>query len=212
MNYFPIMLDVDFKKVVIVGGGHVARQKLQALLPTKAQIIIISPTITEEIARYVEQGKAVWKKKYFEPSDLDNASLVFAVTEQETVNDAVEQATQHWQLLSRADAKGRVDFINPAVVRRGDLTFTVSTSGAHPGLTRKLKEDLAAQYDDTYIDYIDYLKKARREIIHNIHDKYQKREAIAALLDPQMELWAREKKWEKCDAYLQKILTGVQPL
>ncbi|KGR74056.1 precorrin-2 dehydrogenase/sirohydrochlorin ferrochelatase family protein [Ureibacillus sinduriensis] len=212
MNYFPIMLDIDFKKVVIVGGGHVARQKLEALLPTKAQIIIISPTITDEIAGYLEQGKAVWREKYFEPSDLDNASLVFAVTEQETVNDAVEQATQHWQLLSRADAKGRVDFINPAVVRRGDLTFAVSTSGAHPGLTRKLKGDLAAQYDDTYIDYIDYLKKARREIILKVHDKHRKREAIAALLDPQVELWAREKKWEQCDAYVQKILTGVQPL
>ncbi|MDN4493953.1 precorrin-2 dehydrogenase/sirohydrochlorin ferrochelatase family protein [Ureibacillus aquaedulcis] len=212
MNYFPVMLDVDYKKVVIVGGGHVARQKLQALLPTKAQITIISPTITDEIASYLEQGKAVWKKKYFEPSDLDDASLVFAVTDQESVNDAVEQATQHWQLLSRADAKGRVDFINPAVVRRGDLTLTVSTSGAHPGLTRKLKEDLASQFDDTFTDYIEFLKKARREIIQSVQDKNRKRDAIAALLDSELEMWAREKKWDQCDAYVQKILSGVQPI
>lgn len=212
MSYFPIMLDVDYKKVVIVGGGHVARQKLQALLPTKAQITIVSPTVTDEIASYIEQGKVTWRNKHFEPSDLDDASLIFAVTEQETVNDAVEQATQHWQLLSRADAKGRVDFINPAVVRRGDLTLTVSTSGAHPGLTRKIKEDLAVQFDETYSDYIEFLRKARREIIEVVQDKQQKRAAIASLLDPQLEVWAKEENWEQCNAYVQKILTGAQQL
>lgn len=212
MNFFPIMLDVDYKKVVIVGGGHVARQKLQSLLPTKAQIIIVSPSITDEIASYVEQGKVTWKNKQFEASDLDNASLIFAVTDQEEVNDAVEQAAQHWQLLSRADAKGRVDFINPAVVRRGDLVLTVSTSGASPGLTRKLKDELAEHYDDTYIDYIEFLKKARREIIQTIQDKHSKRDALASLLDPQLEEWAKEQKWDKCNAYVQKLVTGAQPI
>lgn len=212
MNFFPIMLDIDYKKVVIVGGGHVARQKIQSLLPTKAQIIIVSPSIIDEIASYVEQGNVTWKNKQFEPSDLDDASLIFAVTDQEEVNDAVEQAAQHWQLLSRADAKGRVDFINPAVVRRGDLVLTVSTSGANPGLTRKLKDELAAHYDETYIDYIEFLKKARREIIQTIQEQHIKRDALASLLDPQLEEWAKEQNWDKCNAYVQKLITGAQPI
>ncbi|MFJ8235663.1 bifunctional precorrin-2 dehydrogenase/sirohydrochlorin ferrochelatase [Ureibacillus sp. NPDC094379] len=212
MNFFPIMLDIDYKKVVIVGGGHVARQKIHSLLPTKAQIIIVSPSITDEIARYVEQGTVTWKNKQFEPSDLDDASLIFAATDQEEVNDAVEQAAQHWQLLSRADAKGRVDFMNPAVVRRGDLVLTVSTSGANPGLTRKFKDELAAHYDETYIDYIEFLKKARREIIQTIQEQHIKRNALASLLDPQLEEWAKEQNWDKCNAYVQKLITGAQPI
>lgn len=206
MNYFPIMLNIDHKKVVVVGGGQVARQKIQALLPTKAKITVVSPTVTDEIETYVYEGKVRWINRYFEPTDLEGATLIFAVTDQKEVNDAVEQATQPWQLLSRADAKGRVDFINPAVVRRGDLTLTVATSGAHPGLTRKLKEDLAAQFDETYSDYIEFLKKARREIIETVSDKQKKRELIASLLDPHLEQWAKEQNWEKCNEYLHKMM------
>ena len=132
MNYFPLLLDVDFKKVVIVGGGHVARQKIEALLPTKAQVTVVSLSVTETVQQYIDEGLVTWKEKAFEAADLDDATLVFAVTNDEEVNNAVEEATQHWQLLSRADAKGRVDFINPAVVRRGDFVVTVSTSEPVP--------------------------------------------------------------------------------
>ena len=200
------MLNIDYKKVVVVGGGQVARQKIQALLPTKAKIMVVSPTINNEIVKLVDEGKVDWKNSQFEPCDLEGATLIFAVTDQEEVNDAVEQATQPWQLLSRADAKGRVDFINPAVVRRGDLTLTVSTSGAHPGLTRRLKEKLALQFDESYSDYIEFLRKARREIIQNVNDKQKKSEMIASLLDPQIEQWAKEKNWDKCNEYLHKML------
>lgn len=92
--------------MVIVGGGHVARQKVEALLPTKAQLIVVSPKITETLQRYVHEGFVTWRNKEFEPADLDDASLIFAVTDDEEVNNAVEEAAQHWQLLSRADAKG----------------------------------------------------------------------------------------------------------
>ncbi len=44
------------------------------------------------------------ENKEFEPADLDDAALVFAVTNSQAVNDAVEEATQHWQLFNRADA------------------------------------------------------------------------------------------------------------
>lgn len=111
MNYFPLMLNIEFKKVVIVGGGHVARQKVEALLPTNAHIIVVSPTVTDELQKYIDEGKADWKRKQFEPSDLDDAALIFAATNDEAVNDAVEEAAQHWQLLNRADALGRMDFI-----------------------------------------------------------------------------------------------------
>ena len=136
MSYFPLMINIDYKKVVIVGGGNVARQKVEALLPTNAHITIVSPTVTDRLKIYITEGRAVWKQKRFEPADLDDAALIFAATNDESVNDAVEEATQHWQLLNRADALGRMDFMNPAVVRRGDFVVTVSTTGARPSATR----------------------------------------------------------------------------
>lgn len=205
MSYFPALLNIDYKKVVIVGGGHVARQKVEALLPTKAHITIVSPVINEDIENYVQQGKCTWLKKTFEPKDVDDATLIFAVTDDEQVNDAVEEATQHWQLLSRADAKGRVDFINPAVVRREDFIVTVSTSGASPGLTRKVKLQLAGTFDEHYGPYVAFLKQARKHILANLQGE-AKKEAIASLLDPRILDWIREGNEEACQQFLQTIL------
>ncbi|MER2112384.1 MAG: NAD(P)-dependent oxidoreductase [Solibacillus isronensis] len=207
MNYFPLMVNIDFKKVVIVGGGHVARQKVEALLPTNAQITVVSPTVTDKLKTYLDEGRAVWKQKLFEPADLDDAALIFAATNDEAVNDAVEEATQHWQLLNRADALGRMDFMNPAVVRRGDFVVTVSTTGASPALTRKVKADLEEQYDEGYADYVAFLKKARLLILKN-YEGDAKKTALAQLLEPEILVWIQQKNEEKCAQFLRQIEAG----
>lgn len=203
MNYFPLLLNIEYKKVVIIGGGHVARQKAEALLPAKAEIIVVSPDVTETLKQYIDEGLITWHQKTFEPADVDDAALIFAVTEKEQVNDAVEEAAQHWQLVSRADAKGRVDFINPAVVRRGDFIVTVSTSGASPGLTRKVKNELLEQFGDHYAEYTAFLKDARRQIIEKFSGD-EKRAVMAELLEPELLQWMEEGQAEKCQAWLKQ--------
>jgi precorrin-2 dehydrogenase / sirohydrochlorin ferrochelatase len=203
MNYFPLLMNIDYKKVVIVGGGHVARQKVEALLPTKALVTVISPAVTEKLQRFINEGLVTWKEKVFEPADLDDAALIFAVTNDEEVNNAVEEAAQHWQLLSRADAKGRVDFINPAVVRRGDFVLTVSTSGASPGLTRQVKTDLKEQFGVHYAQYVSFLKEARQRILQ-VFTGDAKKQLLAELLDPQLLQWIKQGEKQKCEAWLQQ--------
>lgn len=209
MNYFPLLMNVDYKKVVIVGGGHVARQKAEALLPTKAQVTVISPVVTEKLEQYIHEGLVTWKEKAFEPADLDDAALIFAVTNDEEVNNAVEEAAQHWQLLSRADAKGRIDFINPAVVRRGEFVLTVSTSGASPGLTRKVKSELAEEYGEHYAQYVSFLKEARQRILVKFTGD-EKKQLLAELLDPQVLEWVEQGDMQKCEAWLLKRLGEEQ--
>ncbi|WP_277678884.1 precorrin-2 dehydrogenase/sirohydrochlorin ferrochelatase family protein [Gracilibacillus dipsosauri] len=203
MNYFPLLMNIDYKKVVIVGGGHVARQKVEALLPTKALVTVISPTVTEKLQHYINEGLVTWKEKTFVPADLDDAALVFAVTNDEEVNNTVEEATQHWQLLSRADAKGRVDFINPAVVRRGDFVLTVSTSGASPGLTRQVKTDLEEQFGVHYAQYVSFLREARQRILQEFTGD-EKKQLLAELLEPQLLQWIEQGEKQKCEAWLLK--------
>lgn len=205
MNYFPLLLNIEYKTAVVVGGGHVARQKVEALLPAKANIIVVSPEVTTELQAYIDQNLITWRQKAFEPADLDDAALVFAVTDKTEVNDAVEEATQHWQLLSRADALGRVDFINPAVVRRGEFLLTVSTSGNSPKLTRQVKAELAEAYGEYYGPYVEFLGHARKEILTAFSGE-EKRERLAELLDPQLLQWAQQGQMEKCKEWLKKRL------
>lgn len=209
MNYFPLLLNIEYKTVVIVGGGHVARQKVDVLLPTKANIVVVSPTLTNELEVYVGNKTITWKQKVFEPADLDDAALVFAVTNQQEVNDAVEEATQHWQLLSRADATGRVDFINPAVVRRGEFILAVSTSGASPSLTRQIKAQLSEQYGDYYAQYVAFLGQARQRILAAFEGE-AKTKLLTDLLAPQLLEWVKEGHLHQCEHWLQQRLGDLE--
>lgn len=207
-NYFPIHLNIEFKTVVIVGGGHVATQKVASLLPAKANIVVVGPTLHDTLVPLVKLGQITWRDKEFEPRDLDDATLIIAATNNTDVNNAVQEAAQHWQLLNRADVQGESDFITPATVRRGPLVLTVSTSGASPALARKIKEDLAEQFDAIYEDYVCFLQQARLMVAANFEKGEQRRAALQALLEPSLLEWTRNGEIDRREAFLQQLLTG----
>ncbi|AHN22282.1 precorrin-2 dehydrogenase/sirohydrochlorin ferrochelatase family protein [Lysinibacillus varians] len=207
-SYFPIHLNIEFKTVVIVGGGHVATQKVASLLPAKANIVVVSPTLHDTLVPLVKSGEITWRAKEFEPRDLDDATLIIAATNDTNVNDAVQEAAQHWQLLNRADVQGESDFITPATVRRGPLVLTVSTSGASPALARKIKQDLAEQFDAIYEDYVCFLQQARLMVAANFEKGEQRRAALQALLEPNLLEWTRNGEIDRREAFLQQLLTG----
>lgn len=207
-NYFPIHINIEYKTVVIVGGGHVATQKIASLLPAKANIVVVSPTLDESLLPLAELGQITWREKEFEARDLDDASLIIAATNDTSVNEAVQEAAQHWQLINRADAQAESDFITPATVRRGPLVLTVSTSGASPALARKIKADLEEQFDEVYDDYVCFLQQARLMIAAQFEKGTQRRNALQALLEPSLLEWTRNGEMERREAFLQQILMG----
>jgi len=207
-NYFPIHINIEYKTVVIVGGGHVATQKVASLLPAKASIVVVSPTLDESLLPLAESGQITWREKEFEPRDLDDASLIIAATNDTSVNEAVQEAAQHWQLINRADAQAESDFITPATVRRGPLVLTVSTSGASPALARKIKTDLEEQFDEVYDDYVCFLQQARLMIAAKFEKGPQRRKALQALLEPSLLEWTRNGEIDRREAFLQQILIG----
>lgn len=207
-DYFPIHLNIEYKTVVIIGGGHVATQKVNSLLPAKANIVVVSPTLHDSLVPFVESGQITWREKEFEPRDLDDATLIMAVTNDTNVNDAVQEAAQHWQLFNRADVQGESDFITPATIRRGPFVLTVSTSGASPALARKIKADLAEQFDVVYEDYVCFLQQARLMISAQFDKGEQRRKALQALLEPNLLEWTRSGEFERREAFLQQLLTG----
>ncbi len=207
-NYFPIHINLEYKTVVIVGGGHVAAQKVASLLPAKANIVIVSPTLHDTLQPLAESGQITWKQKEFEPRDLDDAILIIAATNETAVNEAVQEAAQHWQLINRTDQQSESDFITPAIVRRGPLVLTVSTSGASPALARKIKADLEDQFDEIYEDYVCFLQQARLMIAAKYDKGPQRRAALQALLEPNILEWTRHGEIDQREAYLQQLLMG----
>ena len=47
MGYFPFFIDISAKKCVVVGGGIVAKRKVEKLLPYEPEITVVAPEICE---------------------------------------------------------------------------------------------------------------------------------------------------------------------
>lgn len=142
MAHYPIVLTGPIMAVVI-GGGQVAERKVQGLLQGEAEVTVISPCLTPTLARLAQDGRIRAALRSYLPGDLAGARLAIAATDDAAVNAAVaEEAHQRGCLVNIVDDPQRCTFHVPAVIRRGEITVGISTSGASPALARYLRRQL----------------------------------------------------------------------
>lgn len=182
LKNYPIMLRLEGKRAVVVGGGKVAEQKVGSLIGTGAEIVVISPEVTEELERLAAGGTIKWKKKSYSEDDIQGAFLVFAATNDKTVNHLVSRSADAHQLVNIVDNPQDSDFHVPSHFERGRLSIAVSTGGASPSLAKKLREQLEAQYDETYEEYLEFLFSAREWIKREVKDPGLKRRLLTAIV------------------------------
>lgn len=182
LKNYPIMLRLEGKRAVVVGGGKVAEQKVGSLIGTGAEIVVISPEVTEELERLAAGGTIKWKKKSYSEDDIQGAFLVFAATNDKTVNHLVSRSADAHQLVNIVDNPQDSDFHVPSHFERGRLSIAVSTGGASPSLAKKLREQLEAQYDETYEEYLEFLFSAREWIKREVKDPDLKRRLLTAIV------------------------------
>ncbi|HGO3145473.1 TPA: NAD(P)-binding protein [Staphylococcus aureus] len=160
----PLMIDLTNKNVVIVGGGVVASRRAQTLNQYVEHMTVISPTITEKLQNMVDNGVVIWKEKEFEPSDIADAYLVIAATNEPRVNEAVKKALPEHALFNNVGDASNGNVVFPSALHRDKLTISVSTDGASPKLTKSIMAELEALYPPSYSSYIDFLYTCRQKI------------------------------------------------
>ncbi|QNK90308.1 MULTISPECIES: bifunctional precorrin-2 dehydrogenase/sirohydrochlorin ferrochelatase [unclassified Sporosarcina] len=181
MKSYPIMLNIEGKAVVVVGGGLIAYRKITGLLQAGAYITVISPVIHSKIEQLFIENKISWKNKLFEPVDLDSALIVIAATNSEIVNTFVASSAGKHQLVNIVDNPELSTFHVPAKLTRGDLTISVATGGGSPTLSKSIRDELAVIYDDTYGDYLEFLTLSREKVKHSIFDQTIKTKLLKAI-------------------------------
>lgn len=166
MFLFPLMLKLAGRKCVVVGGGKVARAKTKGLLDCGAQVTVVSPKAERQIRAAADTGELVWRRKLFSSRDLTGAFLVIAATDSPTINATVFRFCQARNILCNSvDDPAHCDFYYPAVVRRGPLLISVSTTGNSPALAARLRRQLARQFGPEWATLVEQVSKRRQEIL-----------------------------------------------
>jgi precorrin-2 dehydrogenase/sirohydrochlorin ferrochelatase len=181
-GFYPIVLQLKGKKIVVVGGGGIAQRKLLGLLEAGAdEVWVISPAFTPVIENLLADGKVRSRRGEYTIDDLGGAWLVFAATNNKQVNEEIAADAKKLSLWANvADEAGSSSFISPSVVRRGDLLLAVTASGASPALSMQIKQQLAAQYGAEYEVRLMHLRQLRELVRSSITDE-RKRTTILKL-------------------------------
>lgn len=164
MCVYPLTVRIRNKRVVVIGGGRVASYKIAPLLKEGANIVVVSRGLDKSLMKLVESKKIRWFQKDYEKSDLEDAFLVVAATSDTILNEHIAQDASLNQLVNviTNPESGNVHF--PATMHRGKLNVAVSTGGASPKLAKKIRDDIAMKYDETYEDYLDFLYEVRMKV------------------------------------------------
>lgn len=136
MAYFPFYIDIENKKILVVGGGTVALRKIEKLTPFSPDITVVAPKICDEI-------KALNVKiidRRFCDSDLDGAFCVVSATDDETLNGRIFQLCNEKNILvNTVDDKENADLFSCNCKQNG-ITAGITTSGKSPIYAKYLKE------------------------------------------------------------------------
>jgi len=143
MSDYPILLQLQGRLCVVIGGGPVAIRKACGLQEAGARVRLIA----SELAVSVEALEAVEVIiRPYQTGDLEGAFVAFAATDDRLVNAAVvQEARQRRVLVGVVDAPDTGDFTLPALLRRGNLTVAVATGGGSPALAALLRDQLAVR-------------------------------------------------------------------
>ncbi|MGH9183453.1 MAG: uroporphyrinogen-III C-methyltransferase [Acidimicrobiales bacterium] len=131
------------RRVVVVGGGPVAEGKVTGLAESGADLVVVSPVLTDRLADLEAAGTFRWVPRRFRRRDGRGAALVIAATGDPGDNARVHRhARRAGALVNCVDDPDCCDVTVPAVVRRGPATVAVTTDGHSPAAARFLREEL----------------------------------------------------------------------
>ena len=140
MPAYPLLLRLEGRPVVVVGGGHVAARRAAVLVDAGAVVTVVSPSLHPSLASLVAAGRVTAVSRRYADGDLAGAWLAHACTDDPAVNAAVAAEAERARVFCvRADDRDASGAWMPAVARRGDVVLAVNAGGA-PARARALRD------------------------------------------------------------------------
>jgi len=163
--YYPIFLELEGRRCVVIGGGNVAEDKVRGLLAAGGDVTVVSPTLTPALHQHLDEGRIQYVQREYRDGDLDGYEVCMIATDDGAVNALVAaEGKRRGVWVNASDDPKNCDFILPSVVRQGSVVVAASTGGSSPALARRLREELTAFLSEDYAALNDLLGEVRSEL------------------------------------------------
>jgi len=140
MDFLPISLVIKDRPCIVVGGGEVATRKTQMLLRARARVTVIAPVLADALQQLQGLSRIRHVAEGFQDEHLDDAMLVIAATDDQSVNESVHRAAIARRIpVNVVDHPRLCTFAMPAIIDRSPVLIAISSGGVAPVLARLLR-------------------------------------------------------------------------
>lgn len=165
MSYFPAFLKLDNKKILIVGGGYIAYEKLEHLLDFTSDISIIALELSADMKRVIEEKGLNFEKRGYEKGDIKDFAVVIVAVDDIPLQAQIFAESKNYNCLCNSvDSVDYCDFIFPSYIKKDDLTIAVSTSGASPAVAKHLRKYLQELIPSSIGEFLQEMKDLRKSL------------------------------------------------
>ncbi|MEP6927257.1 MAG: TSUP family transporter [Ginsengibacter sp.] len=205
-NLFPVFLKLENLRLLIIGGGNVGLEKLQAVIKNSpaTSISIIGLDIHEKIYELAKENSNILiDQKPYSISDLENADIIIvAVNNIKTSKQIRDDAHTKGLLVNVADKPELCDFYLSSIVKKGNLKIAISTNGKSPTVAKRLKEQINDLVPDEIENVLQNMQVIRKGMNGDFAEKVkQLNELTKVLAAKQITLdevnKPGEKKWQR---------------
>ncbi|MBA3016693.1 MAG: bifunctional precorrin-2 dehydrogenase/sirohydrochlorin ferrochelatase [Proteobacteria bacterium] len=206
MRYYPVSLDIQNRKCLVVGGGSVGARKVMTLLECGAIVTVVSPDVAEELLELAEKKMIELKKRPYKPSDIDGIFLVIGATDNEKLNWQINKdAERQNKLCNIADRPEACNFILPSIVNRGNLVIAISTSGKSPAFAKKMRQDLEKEFGEEYDEFLQLMGAIRKKALSEKHEPEAHKQLFEQLINRGLIDMIRDHDEERINSLLLEI-------
>ena len=137
--FFPMMIDLWNKHVLVVGGGHIASRRTDTILRCGAVVRAVSPSFSPDFPDVHERII-----RPFRPEDItSDYVVVIAATDSRTVNSLVHSLARSRSIpVNVCDSQEECDFFFPSLINHDNIAASVCSAGISAGLTKRLSDKL----------------------------------------------------------------------
>ncbi len=207
MKYYPINLDINNRECLVAGAGSVGTRKVKTLIDCGANVTVVSPEVSDAVLSFETSDQIKIKKRPYKAQDLEGMFLVIGATGDESINRKISLDAGRLNLLCNiADLPDACNFILPAIVERGDLLISISTSGKSPAFAKKLRKNLEKEYGKEYALFLKLMGCIRKKLLSEKHEPEAHKHLFEKIIGNGLLDLVKEKKTGDINALLYEVL------
>ena len=146
--WFPLFVNLENKKVLVIGGGKIAYKKITKILEYSANVTIVTEKIEEEKLLQLENVKIVDNKRIENDKDIigelvKDYFLVIAATNDEELNENIAKiCDSRGILINNISSKTEMNAMFGGIVKNDEFQIAVSTGGKNCRRSRAMKSEI----------------------------------------------------------------------